>query len=163
MGRGESCVGKQMSERALPVTAEQRHRQAAVLVALRQRAALQQTQAAALIGVSYGQLRRYESGANLLATNYYPIVARVYGVEVADLAGWLIGFLPFDVTALEPRDPFDLEDELEALFGDDIEGANRLAEQLADVPEPTRQLVLEVMHAASSGGNSHPKRRARGA
>lgn len=114
-----------MSKRALPVTNEQRRRQAAVLTDLRKRAGLTPTQAAGQIGVSYNQLLRYESGENLLATNYYPAFATVYGVAYADLAGWILGLKMLETV------PWSARAALEAAGLP----ADRIARILADISE----------------------------
>lgn len=75
-----------MSERPIPVSAEDRARQSRVLKALRKASGLNLTPAAAQIGVSASQLSRYESGETILPTPYFQSVARTYGISRADLA-----------------------------------------------------------------------------
>jgi transcriptional regulator with XRE-family HTH domain len=73
-------------KRAMPITEAEKERQQEVLTKLREDAGLSPTKAAGLIGVSYSQLLRYESGETILPTNYYRAVATAYGITKAALS-----------------------------------------------------------------------------
>jgi len=73
-------------KRAVDPTDEQRQRQAVVLVGLCKRSGLTMTQVAASIGISTGQLCRYETGHTILTVSYLPRMAETYGVSLSRLS-----------------------------------------------------------------------------
>lgn len=70
----------------MPISEADQERQRSVLPKLREAAGMTPTKAAGLIGVSYSQLLRYESGETILPTNYYQAIADTYGIRKSDLS-----------------------------------------------------------------------------
>ena len=80
-------------------------RQRLVLSKLQHRAGLEATDAAAAVGFSYPNYKRYAWGKTPIRPDQYAAFARVYGINPADLAAELSGVDVYpDLREIAPRD-----------------------------------------------------------
>lgn len=127
-----------MPKRAIPPTDLERQLQSVVMKKLRDRAGLEVTPAAAAVGISASQLTRYESGENMLPTNYIRLVARAYHVTQGELIAAL-GLLDEDMS---DGQRYPVLKNLLAVGVDPVY-AGKLDGDLADKDEATRRSVTE--------------------
>ncbi len=72
--------------------------------ALRERSGVTQDQAGRLLGVTFQQFQKYESGKNRISAGKLPILARAFGVSVAAFyRGTLEGFAIKECSKLDSR------------------------------------------------------------
>lgn len=127
-----------MPEKAIPPTQAERDRQGSVLRALRDAKGWGQTKAGAKIGISASQVSRYESGENMLPTNYIGLVAKAYGIEKGDLTTRL-GLMDDDLQVVESYDP---KAELDASGVVPAEHIQKLVIDLQGRPEANQRAMV---------------------
>lgn len=135
-----------MSERAVPVSPEERERQRTVLGALFAASPLKLTPAAASIGVSASQLSRYLSGDTILPTPTYEAVARTFGLPRDELALRLLGLGP----AADPD--WDLRAALDAILPTDPRYAAKLAEDYEREPIAVQKAMVRFIRDLIAAG-----------